>query len=106
MKDLRQTILNTIADRNCMFTAVTIAEEIGYPLDYSAYYPTCKNVRVILTKLCKEGILYQWIIGEGRSVSSLSNTPTYSVNYLRRDSPLAKTLLNHPNRTLDGHRIR
>lgn len=103
---LMKRILPVLANRQGKFTAVDIAEEIGYPLDKSAYYPTCPNVRVALTKLCKSGLLYQWIIGEGMSASAISNTPNYTVNYLRRDSNLAKTLTEHPNRELVGYRIR
>lgn len=103
---LMERILPVLANRQGKFTAVDIANEIQYPLDESAYYPTCPNVRRALTKLCKRGLLYQWIIGEGLSASEISNTPNYTVNYLRRDSSLAKILTEHPNRELVGYRIR
>jgi hypothetical protein len=102
---LRRRILQVLDKRGGKFTSVDIAQEIGYPLDYSAFYPSCKNVRVILTDLCKRGLLYQWIIGEGMSVSTISNTPKYAVYYLRRDSSLAEILTNHPNRRVNGYRI-
>ena len=106
MINLTDQILNVISNRQGKFTAVDIAEEIGYPLNETAYFPSCRNVRVILTKLCKEGLLYQWITGNGLSPTSIGNTSTYTVNYLRRDSDLASILLNHSNRKLIGYRIK
>lgn len=103
---LKERILSVLVNRQGKFSAVDIAGEIGYPIDRFGCLSTCKNVRVILTKLCKEGLLYQWITGNGLSPFSLTNTAKYSVYYLRRDSNLAKTLLEHPNRTLVGYRIR
>lgn len=103
---LKQRILSVLANRQGKFSAVDIAEEIGYPIDNIGCLSTCKNVRVILTKLCKDGLLYQWITGNGLSPFAITNTAKYSVEYLRRDSELAKTLLEHPNRTLTGYRIR
>ena len=103
---LKERILSVLANRQGKFSAVDIAEEIGYPIDGFGCLSTCKNVRVILTNLCKEGLLYQWITGNGLSPYAITNTAKYSVEYLRRDSELAKTLLEHPNRTLAGYRIR
>ncbi len=107
MKGLKQKILSVFDELpQRYFIAAQMANEIGYPTNEYGYFSTCKNVRIAMTKLCKEGFLYQWVTGNGQSPSALSNTATYSVNYLRRDSDLAKTLLNNPNRTLDGYRIR
>lgn len=103
---LRERVLSVLQDREGKFTAVDIANEIGYPLKDDAVYPTCPNVRRMLTKLCKEGILFQWVTGNGISPFTISEVPTYTVNYLRRDSNLAKTLTEHPNRILTGYRIR
>lgn len=102
----KKEILNYLESRNGCFTAADIAREMGLPLAETGYFDTAPNVRRILTKLCKEGYLYQWITGNGISPSALSNTPTYNVNYLKRDSELAITLLNNPNRTINGYRIR
>lgn len=107
MKNLRKKIISVyekLPQRS--FIAADMGRELGYILDESGYFATCKNVRVALTNLCKEGYLYQWITGNGLSPSGISNTCTYSVNYLRRDSDLAKRLLSNPNRELIGYRIR
>lgn len=103
---LKERILSVLANRQGKFSAVDIAEEIGYPIDGFGCLATCKNVRVVLTNLCKDGLLYQWITGNGLSPFAITNTAKYSVDYLRRDSELAKTLTTHPNRTLVGYRIR
>lgn len=103
---LRERVLSVLQNREGKFTAVDIANDIGYPLKDDAVYPTCPNVRRMLTKLCKEGILFQWITGNGRSPFGFSKVPTYDVNYLRRDSNLAKILIENPNRILTGYRIR
>lgn len=103
---LKERIISVLANRQGKFSVVDIAEEIGYPVDSFGCLATCKNVRVVLTKLCKEGLLYQWVTGNGLSPFAITNTAKYSVDYLRRDSELAKTLLDHPNRTLVGYRIR
>lgn len=103
---LKERILLHLQNRNGYFTAADIAREIGYPLNENGYFDSCPNVRRVLTKLCKEGKLYQWITGNGMSPSAISNTPKYNVNYLKVESDLANTLLNHPNRELVGYRIR
>jgi hypothetical protein len=103
---LRKKILCAINGRKGKFTAVQIAEEIGYTLKHEGVYPTCPNVRRMLTQLCKEGLLYQWITGNGMSPFAISEVPTYDVNYLLRTSELAEVLINHPNRILNGYRIR
>jgi hypothetical protein len=107
MKGLKQKIIEVYESMpQRAFIASEMAKEIGYELDEYGYFATCKNVRVAMTKLCKDGYLYQWITGNGMSPSSISNTCTYSIHYMRRDSNLAKTLLTHPNRTISGYRIR
>lgn len=103
---LKERIVFHLQNRNGCFTAADIAREIDYPLNESGYFDTCPNIGRVLTKLCKEGKLYLWITGNGMSPSALSNTPKYNVNYLKVDSDLANTLLNHPNRELVGYRIR
>lgn len=103
---LKERIVFHLQNRNGCFTAADIAREIDYPLNESGYFDTCPNIRRVLTKMCKDGKLYQWITGNGMSPSALSNTPKYNVNYLKVDSDLANILLNHPNRELVGYRIR
>lgn len=106
MSKLKKRVIEHVQGLGHWFTAVDVAAALHVELDSSHYYPTCPKVRRILTELCKEGVLYQFITGEGRMPSGITKTATYSVNYLNRNSELANRLLNHPNRRLNGYRIR
>jgi hypothetical protein len=103
---LKDRVLSFINSRgNGYYTAADVAREIGYPLT-DGYFETCPQVRRVLTSLCKAGLLYQWITGNGLGPSGITATPKYNVNFLRRDCELAQTLISHPNRTIVGYRIR
>lgn len=106
MSELKKRIMEHVQGLGHWFTAVDVATALGVELDASHYFPKCTRVRRILTELCKDGMLYQFITGEGRMPSGITKTATYSVNYLNRNTELANTLLTHPNRRLNGYRIR
>jgi hypothetical protein len=103
---LTEQILIHLQNCNGAFIAADIARAINYPMKETGYFDTCPQIRRVLTKLCKNGVLYQWITGNGMSPSAISNTPKYNVNYLKRNSDLASILLKHPNRQLVGYRFR
>ncbi len=90
------------------FSAVDLAHDIGVPTKYgNASYEVCPSVTKELLKLCKDGVLYQWVIGTGGRLDGITfNGYCWEMYYLRRDSDLAKTLIEHPNRIVNGHRIR
>ena len=105
-KTLRDKIMSELDNRKYgKFDAESIADAIGVPLKGNLY-GTTPNVRRVLTQLCKEGLLYQWVLGNGMQPFALTRTATYNIYYLHRDSELANTLINHPNRTIKGYRIR
>ena len=56
-------------------------------------------------KLCKQGVLYQWVIGTGGGLDGMTyNSHKWELYYLKRDTDLAKTLLER--RELNGYRFR
>lgn len=93
---------------NHKFTASDIAKEIDYPTQMkNSFFETCPQVSKILLSLCKEGLLYQWVIGTGGGLNGMTyNSHKWELYYVKRDTELAKTLVSHPNRIVSGYRIR
>jgi len=91
---------------NHKFTASDIAEAIDYKTQMkNGFYETCPQISKILLKLCKQGVLYQWVIGTGGGLDGMTyNSHNWELYYLKRDTDLAKTLLEI--RELNGYRFR
>lgn len=98
--------LETPSGKHSKYTALEVAEAIGHPIALTGYYGHCPQVGRVLTQLCKEGVLYQWVTGNGSSPVAFTNVAKYDVNYLRQDSQLAKDLKQSPSRILKGYRFK
>ena len=93
---------------NAKFTASDIAEAIGYKTQMkNSFYETCPQISKILLKLCKQGVLYQWVIGTGGGLDGMTyNSHKWELYYVKRDSNLAKQLLESRGKYLSGYRFR
>lgn len=93
---------------NGRFTADQIADMVGLPSNeigtVSYLHRTSPRCSRHLLQLCKEGFLYQWVIGVGSKCDLTDNAPSWDLFYIRRDSELAQRLTQ--NRTIKGYRIR
>jgi hypothetical protein len=105
-RELKKEVIAFFERHEGKYTAVEVAEALEYPVqDGQAFYRTCPSVRRVLTQLCKEGLLYQWVIGTGMSPLTDRICP-YEVSYLKRDSELAGELLKSRGNLLKGYRFK
>lgn len=104
MKSTRDRILEVLPNLNGRFYAVEVADMIGAKVKNGGFYQTAPYVTKILTQLCKEGVLYQWIIGVGGKHDLSDCVPSWEMFYIKRDSDLAKQVVE--SRGVKGYRIR
>ena len=100
----KDKILNILPTINHKFTCVDIAEIIGAKINMPCAYETAPYITKLLTELCKEGILYQRIIGVGGMNDLSDYAPKWEMWYIRCNTDLAKELLK--KRELNGYRFR
>lgn len=102
----KEKVLSVLPDYK--FTASDIAELLNIELTVNnGFYKTCPKVSKALLELCKDGILYQWVLGTGGGLDGLSyNSHKWELYYLKRDSELAKQLLMSRGRLLNNYRFR
>lgn len=87
------------------FTAVDIAEIIGLPINI--WFQNSSPIATkYLLQLCKTGMIVQWVVSNGGKHDTIDNCPSWSMYYVRKNSPTFDWIMSGSNRRLDGYKIR
>lgn len=106
MPPTKQKIISVLPEGR--FCAQDIAELLGVEtISKNGFNQLAPSITRQLLALCKEGLLYQWIIGTGGGLDGISyNSHKWELYYLKRDCELAKTLLQNRSKYLNGYRFK